>query len=113
VSGRLVGYALLRTGEVPGCVDGPMPVELARFYVEGAWQGRGVAQVLMAAGLQEAEDMGARTLWLGVWERNVRAIRFYEKHGLRRVGAQTFQLGHDIQIDDVMARPVRSADLTG
>jgi ribosomal protein S18 acetylase RimI-like enzyme len=112
-AGRLVGYLLLRTGEAPACVDGSMPVELARLYVERAWQGRGVAAALMAAGLSEAEGMGARTLWLGVWERNVRAIRFYERHGLRRVGFHTFQLGDDIQVDDVMARPVRAADLTG
>ena len=113
MSGRPVGYALLRTGDVPACVDGPMPVELARFYVESAWQGLGVAQVLMAAGLVEVERMGGRTLWLGVWERNARAIRFYEKQGLISVGTQTFRLGHDIQVDHVMARPIRSAGVTG
>jgi len=112
VSERVVGYALLRTGGVPACVSGPRPIELARFYVERAWQGLGVAQALMAAALTEAERMGARTLWLGVWERNARAIRFYERHGLRRVGIQTFRLGQDLQVDNVMTRPVHTADLT-
>jgi ribosomal protein S18 acetylase RimI-like enzyme len=107
VSGRPVGYAFLRGGDAPAVVDGPEPIELGRIYVESAWQGLGVAQALMDASLREAERMGARTLWLGVWERNARAIRFYEKHGLRRVGTHSFQLGADIQVDDIMVRPVR------
>jgi ribosomal protein S18 acetylase RimI-like enzyme len=45
-------------------------------------------------------------VWLGVWERNPKAIAFYKKFGFREVGAHVFPLGSDPQRDVVMARPV-------
>jgi ribosomal protein S18 acetylase RimI-like enzyme len=79
-----------------------------RFYVDRPWFGRGVAPALMAACAAEARRRGGDVLWLGVWERNARAIAFYEKCGFRRVGIQPFQLGSDRQTDYVMARPLRA-----
>ena len=46
------------------------------------------------------------TLWLGVWERNVRAQAFYRKQGFTVVGSQIFRLGSDPQRDLVMAKGV-------
>jgi diamine N-acetyltransferase len=104
VGGDAAGYAVLRRGPAPPCVTGPAPLELLRFYVDRRWHGAGVAHALMAAVRDEARRCGARALWLGVWERNARAIRFYAKNGFRDVGAQTFVLGADVQQDRVMAR---------
>jgi ribosomal protein S18 acetylase RimI-like enzyme len=50
---------------------------------------------------------GAGAVWLGVWERNARAIAFYRKCGFADVGSQTFELGSDRQQDRVMWRRVR------
>ena len=85
-------------------VDSAHPVELERFYLDHAWHGRGVAASLMEAVIRVASACAGDTLWLGVWERNARAIRFYRKWGFERVGAQTFRLGADLQTDDVMRR---------
>jgi ribosomal protein S18 acetylase RimI-like enzyme len=41
-------------------------------------------------------------LWLGVWEENPRAIRFYDKCGFMPVGSQDFNLGAARQRDRVM-----------
>jgi ribosomal protein S18 acetylase RimI-like enzyme len=87
-------------------VEGPAPLELKRLYVARAWHGRGVAQALMDAALDAARARGARTLWLGVWERNPRAVAFYGKYGFTRVGEHTFLLGADPQTDWVLARPL-------
>ena len=95
-----VAYAQLR--RTPGAVHGE--VELARFYVRRADHGRGVAQALMSAVLAEVRALGATSLWLGVWERNARAIRFYRKCGFERCGTQPFLLGRDLQTDWVMNR---------
>jgi ribosomal protein S18 acetylase RimI-like enzyme len=54
----------------------------------------------------EAERVGAAGLWLGVWEHNPRAIRFYEKAGFHDVGSHHFQLGSDAQTDRLMVRPI-------
>jgi len=103
--GALIGYAQLKSGgEVPNCVPEELPIELARFYVDRQWHGGGVAQALMNVVEQEARTAAARTLWLGVWERNHRAIAFYAKHGFRRIGAHPFLVGSDLQTDDLMAR---------
>jgi diamine N-acetyltransferase len=105
---HLVGYAHLVSSAPPPGV-GPAPVELKRLYVGRQWHGRGVAQELMDATLDAARKRGAQTLWLGVWERNARAIAFYAKYGFARVGELTFMLGEDVQCDWLMARPLEKA----
>lgn len=119
VCGEPAGFAQLRRGPVPACVTSPRPVELWRLYVDRAWHGRGVAGRLMVTALGEAAATGASALWLGVWERNPRAIAFYRKSGFVDVGAHEFRLGADIQTDRVLVRalvgepnaePVAAAD---
>ena len=106
LEGAIAGYAYVRRGTAPACVTGEAPVELARFYVDGRWHGRGVAQALMRRTAEEARAWGARTIWLGVWERNPRARAFYAKCGYEDVGSHTFMLGTDAQTDRVMAAGV-------
>ena len=104
--GALAAYAQLRSGVAPDCVGGPAPIELLRFYVDRPWHGRGVAHAMMAAVVDAAVARQARTLWLGVWERNPRAIAFYGKCGFRDAGSQSFLLGSDLQTDRIMMRPL-------
>jgi diamine N-acetyltransferase len=103
---EVVGYAHLVSGPAPAAVRGPAPLELKRLYVARAWHGKGVAQPLMDAVLDAARARGAQTVWLGVWERNPRAVAFYRKYGFTRVGEHTFVLGADAQTDWVLARPL-------
>jgi ribosomal protein S18 acetylase RimI-like enzyme len=109
----LVGYVHLVAGAAPAAVRGPAPLELKRLYVARAWHGRGVAQALMDAALDAARARGAGTLWLGVWERNPRAVAFYAKYGFERVGEHTFVLGADAQTDWVLARPLAAMPRSG
>jgi GNAT superfamily N-acetyltransferase len=102
--GRTAGYAQVREGDAPVCVAGPAPVEVRRFYVVNDFHGTGIAQALMDACAAEARQRGGRTLWLGVWDQNPRAIRFYTKWGFEDVGGQTFLLGDDPQQDRVLSR---------
>ena len=102
--GTFVGYAKLRRGPAEPCVSGPAPVELQRIY-SGA-TGRGVGAALLAAALSAARAEGFGTVWLGVWDRNPRAVAFYEREGFRVVGSHSFRLGADDQTDLVMERPL-------
>lgn len=104
VDGGMAGYALVRRGAAPACVGSPLPLEIVRFYVDRPFHGSGVSRQLMDACIAGAARAGATALWLGVWERNARAIRFYEKCGFRGVGFTTFVLGTDAQTDRVMMR---------
>ncbi|HET8715509.1 MAG TPA: GNAT family N-acetyltransferase, partial [Holophagaceae bacterium] len=104
--GGIVGFAQVRWGPAPACVTGPRPGEIQRLYVDRPWHGRGVAQVLMAASLEALEARGCGVAWLGVWERNPRALAFYRKAGFAEVGDHVFPLGHDPQRDLILARPL-------
>jgi len=102
--GTPAGYAMVKRGGASGAVAANHPAEVQRFYVAPSFQGRGVAQALMSACVDQAKEWGCDALWLGVWEMNPRAIAFYEKSGFRKVGRQDFMVGSDRQHDHVMAR---------
>ncbi|QJR37063.1 GNAT family N-acetyltransferase [Gemmatimonas groenlandica] len=114
MGGVFAGYALLRIGARDPIASrsnvGAPSVELQRFYVGHAWHGQGIAPRLMAACVGAARTAGGATLWLGVWERNARAIRFYAKQGFTDIGSQEFRLGSDLQTDRVMSRSVVNLD---
>ncbi len=99
-----VGYARVVADRPHPALPGVRAAGLARIYVEQAALGTGVGDALMAACLDEAARTGHGAVWLSVWERNPRAIRFYERWGFRAVGETTFTVGTDVQRDVVMAR---------
>ena len=106
IGGEAVGYVRLITGPAPARVAAQRPMEISRFYARTTWIGRGVGAALMTRALHEAQANGCDAAWLGVWERNLRAIAFYERWGFRAVGEQVFVLGSDPQRDLVMVRGV-------
>jgi ribosomal protein S18 acetylase RimI-like enzyme len=111
--GELVGYAQLRRGKVPACVTHEAPIEILRFYVDPPAKGTGLAQQLMSAAFDAARAAGARHVWLGVWEKNPRAIAFYGKTGFVDVGSQVYVVGSDEQIDRVMVATLRDEEIPG
>lgn len=103
---ELVGFAQLRWSQAPSVVQDSSPGEIQRMYVASNWHGKGVAQALMAACIEKIKAHGSDVVWLGVWERNPRAIAFYRKFGFVERGDHVFLLGHDRQRDIVMARSI-------
>jgi ribosomal protein S18 acetylase RimI-like enzyme len=101
-----VGFAKLRRGAAPSCVEGAAPLQIDRLYVTRAHLGRGIGEALMRRCVEEASAASHDTIWLGVWERNTRALAFYRRWGFRIVGAHSFQLGADLQNDLLMCRAV-------
>jgi ribosomal protein S18 acetylase RimI-like enzyme len=74
-------------------------LEISRLYVDRPLHGQGVAQELIRLTIELARERGLPRVWLGVWEHNPRAIRFYEKCGFRKTGSHPFLLGNDLQTD--------------
>ena len=108
--GALTAYAQLRLGGPSPSAAAGSSCELWRFYVDRPWQGQGLAAQLMSAVKAHARAAGCTTLWLAVWEHNPRAIAFYTREGFRLVGSQPFQLGDDLQTDQVMLTTLDSAE---
>jgi ribosomal protein S18 acetylase RimI-like enzyme len=101
-----VGYAMIRSGDVPPEVTGNKPIELVRLYAVRESLGGGVGAALLQACIDEAKQRGYETLWLGVWEHNNRAQAFYRKWNFHEMGTHVFQLGDDPQTDLLMQRSI-------
>jgi diamine N-acetyltransferase len=76
-------------------------LELKRIYVDTSYHGKGLAQQLMAFAENLAKEKKYQVLWLGVWEHNMRAKRFYEKMGFKDSGyTHDFPIGNTPQRDN-------------
>lgn len=106
-NGGLVAYAQIRRSLPPACVTQDHVVELHRFYVDRPAHGSGIARMLMSEVRRAVLELGGRHVWLGVWERNARAIAFYKKTGFIDVGSHDFYVGSDRQTDRVLVARVR------
>lgn len=101
--GAIVAYAQVRrNADAPAGIDARDTIEVSRFYADRSVRGSGVPHALMQQALQAAIDLGGRHAWLGVWERNPRAIAFYRKLGFAPVGRKVYIVGSDHQTDHVM-----------
>ncbi len=69
-------------------------LELKRIYIDTAFHGKGLAQQLMAFAENFARGNKYEVVWLGVWEHNNRAKKFYEKMGFEDSGhTHNFPIG--------------------
>jgi ribosomal protein S18 acetylase RimI-like enzyme len=98
-NGQPAGYAKTRKIRPPEELNGANALEIERLYAMKDFIGRNVGSTLMQCCLQHARDEGFHLVWLGVWERNHRAISFYEKWGFEKFGSHPFMLGKDMQTD--------------
>jgi len=101
-----VGYVKLRDGMVPMQLDGRSSLEIARIYSVQDRIGQGIGKKLMQTCHQIAKQKGKKTLWLGVWKQNQRAIDFYTAWGFEVFGEQEFILGDDVQTDWLMKKDI-------
>lgn len=101
-NGETAAYMKLNLGETNEEGITNPSVELERIYVLASAQGQAIGQTLLDYAKQLAKEQNAHYLWLGVWEHNPGAIRFYERNGFQKFGEHPFILGTDIQNDFLM-----------
>ena len=102
VGGKAVGYAKLRGYSAVDCLKNEIAVELHRIYILERAKGKGVGGELMNRCFETAQAKGYETIWLGVWERNSKATRFYERLGFVKVGELEFPYGETVGTNSVM-----------
>jgi len=100
----LAGYIKLRSGHEPEALKSLRPLEIERLYVAQEHLGRYVGFTLMQSAIRYGKLHGFDVLWLGVWEHNLKARRFYEKCGFETFGSHIFMLGTDAQTDLLMKK---------
>lgn len=100
------GYSHVRRAPVPECVADRQAVELNRLYLLVGVQGSGVGSALIATAFDAAAALGGRSVWLGAYDRNVKALAFYARRGFVRVGTHAFEFGGQVYADPVFTRAI-------
>jgi ribosomal protein S18 acetylase RimI-like enzyme len=102
IDAKVVGYLKINCGDAQTELKNDNTLELERIYVLKEFHGRKVGQILFSKAIQVAEQMNVDYLWLGVWEENHRALKFYMKNGFTVFDQHIFRLGDDVQTDIMM-----------
>jgi len=108
LDGEVIGYLKLNLGQAQTDIKDNDALEIERIYVSQAFHGKQVGQLLYNKAIQIAQQAGASYVWLGVWEKNLRAISFYKKNGFTEFDKHIFMLGTDEQIDKMMKKVLKS-----
>lgn len=102
LDGSSIGYLKVNEGASQTELKDKNALEIERIYVFKAYHGKKVGQILYDKAIELAKERKVKYLWLGVWEKNARAIRFYEKNGFITFDKHIFKLGNDSQTDIMM-----------
>ena len=106
VDGKPVGYLsfkkeLLEFEEIKG----KKVLELKRFYVSKEYHGKGAAQKMISFFIERAVKEDYDAVFLGVWEFNYRAQKFYSKHEFVLTDHKhDFPIGNTPQTDVYMVK---------
>ncbi len=99
---KVVGYIKINSGLAQSELKEELGMEIERIYVLQDFQGKGIGKELLLFAIDLGKARNKAYVWLGVWEKNTDAIRFYQRHGFVKFGAHSFMLGHDLQTDHLM-----------
>ena len=99
---RVIGYLKLNFAPAQTELQDGSSIEIERIYVLKENHGSGVGIELLNFAIEIAKQNKAAYIWLGVWENNHRAIRFYKKNGFTTFDKHQFVLGSEEQTDLMM-----------
>ncbi len=102
----IIGYLKLNTGSSQTESYDDEYIEIERIYLDKLYQGKGIGKLMITFALEKAITMNKSKIWLGVWEKNPAAIKFYNKVGFQINGTHIFKFGDEDQTDLLMEMPV-------
>lgn len=106
-AGSAIGYLKVNFGTAQTELQDPGGMEIERIYVLKEFHGEKIGQLLFNKAMEIAREQKVDYIWLGVWEKNVKALGFYEKNGFVRFGTHAFKLGKDEQTDLMMKLTIK------
>lgn len=101
-SETLVGYFKINENEAQAEPFGKDALEVSRIYVLKQLQGQHLGSQILKKIIDIAKKKQKSWMWLGVWQLNVDAVRFYERHGFKIFDKHSFYIGTDQQTDWLM-----------
>ncbi len=106
VDHQIAGYLKLNQGPSQTEHELENAFEIQRIYLLKAYQGQGLGKKLFEFALEKAEQSSCDWVWLGVWEHNYKAQKFYSKYGFEKFGQHEFAVGDKIDVDWLLKRPL-------
>jgi len=100
---QILGYLKLNTGSAQTDRRFDDALEIERIYILKSHQNQGHGKKMITYAFDIAKDYNLTRVWLGVWERNPAAIRFYKRLNFNIVGSHIFTIGEDVQNDHIMS----------
>jgi ribosomal protein S18 acetylase RimI-like enzyme len=107
---KLCGYFKINRNGAQTDVKQADSMEMERIYVLSSFQGQGIGTKIMAHVLHMAKEVQMSFLWLGVWEKNIAAIRFYQRLGFEKFGTHPYYIGNDRQTDWLMRKELHNLE---
>ncbi|MGX6428872.1 GNAT family N-acetyltransferase [Levilactobacillus yonginensis] len=104
VENALAGYLKLNWGPTQSEHYGDDLLEIERIYILPAFKRQGLGQQFYQHAIATAQKLGKQAVWLGVWEHNPAAQKFYQQMGFEQIGDHRFQLGSDPQRDLILRK---------
>lgn len=89
---EIAGYLKLRPQNTLSMFGESDAFEIERIYLTKRAQGKGIGKKMMNLALEIAEKMRKETIWLKVMDGNERSIKFYERFGFSKCGAEQLNL---------------------
>ncbi|WP_430602056.1 hypothetical protein IGJ02_002266 [Enterococcus sp. DIV0724b] len=99
---QLSGYLKINVNEAQTETIEEDALEIERIYIDSNFKRLGLGKMLYHKAIERAKELNKTSIWLGVWERNFSAMKFYHKMGFIQVGQHSFYMGEDEQIDLIM-----------
>ncbi|WP_409369145.1 GNAT family N-acetyltransferase [Lysinibacillus sp. 38-6] len=104
VDKEVAGYLKVNVGDAQSEIMGNGFLEIERIYIRNKFQKKGLGKCLIDQAIEIAREQNKDNIWLGVWEKNDNAIRFYEKLGFVQTGVHSFYMGDEEQVDIIMTK---------
>jgi len=101
---QLAGYLKLNVGAAQSEPIGDDTLEIERIYILPEFKRQGLGKTLFDFAVQQAKTAGKQAIWLGVWEHNLSAQKFYAKLGFAQFSEHVFPVGNDPQRDLLMRK---------
>ena len=101
---ELVGYFKLNKIAAQAEQFAEQSIELERIYVVEDFQNQGIGKLMLLKAIEFAQKYKPKFIWLGVWQENKNAVRFYEKLGFQKFGTHPYFIGKDKQTDWLMKK---------
>lgn len=99
---RIIGYLKTNLAPFQSDINDPDSLEIERIYISKPFKGKGYGRKLLNHAVEQAIQQRKKYIWLGVWEKNHNAIRFYKNQGFEPFSSHPYKMGDEIQTDILM-----------